>query len=128
MALAMGFYDGFFGPGTGSLLIFGLIKIFKYDFTNASGNTKILNLSSNFSSVLTFIVLGKVNYLYGIVMAIIMIVAATLGAKMAVARGSKFIKPFFLTMTAIVLIKMTAESILGINVGLMLKNLMSIFI
>lgn len=128
MALAMGFYDGFFGPGTGSLLIFGLIKIFKYDFTNASGNTKILNLSSNFSSVLTFIVLGKVNYLYGIVMAIIMIVAATLGAKMAVARGSKFIKPFFLAMTAIVLVKMTAESILGINVGLMLKNLMSIFI
>lgn len=128
MAVALGFYDGFFGPGTGSLLIFGLIKIFKFDFTNASGNTKILNLSSNLSSVMTFIFLGKVNYLYGIIMAVIMVIGATLGAKTAVTRGTKFIKPFFLVMTTIVLAKMIAESMFGINVGLLLKNVMSIFI
>ena len=61
-------------------------------------------------------------------MAVIMVIGATLGAKTAVTRGTKFIKPFFLVMTTVVLVKMIAESIFGINVGLLLKNIMSIFI
>ena len=59
IAFLLGFYDGFLGPGTGSFLIFCLIKIFKVDFSFASGNTKILNLSSNFASLLVFTILGK---------------------------------------------------------------------
>lgn len=123
MAIIMGFYDGFFGPGTGSFLIFGLIRIFKLDFTNASGNAKILNLTSNLASMFLFIFLGKTNFFYSIPIGIIMIFGATLGAKTAVTRGTSFIKPMFLIVTTIVLIKMIMESILGIDVGGLIKDL-----
>ena len=128
MALVMGFYDGFFGPGTGSFLIFALIRIFKLDFTNASGNAKILNLSSNIASVIVFSYMGKVNLLYAFSMAAIMIVGATIGAKMAVTKGSKFIKPMFLIITTIVLTKMIAESIFHLDISGLIKSYMSIFI
>lgn len=122
MALTIGFYDGFFGPGTGSFIIFALIKIFKLDFTNASGNAKFLNLTSNLASVALFVYLGKVNFFYSIPIGIIMIFGATLGAKMAVTKGTSFIKPMFLIVTTIVLIKMILESIFAINVGGLLKD------
>lgn len=122
MGLIMGFYDGFFGPGTGSFLIFALIRIFKLDFTNASGNAKILNLTSNLASMFLFIFLGKVNFFYSVPIGIIMIFGATLGAKTAVTKGTKFIKPMFLIVTSIVLVKMIAESMFGIDVGGLIKE------
>lgn len=106
MAFSLGFYDGFFGPGTGSFIIFGLIKIFKFDFMRASGNAKILNLASNISSVITFMYFGKIAYFYSISIGLIMIVGATVGAKFAINKGTKFIRPIFLIVTAIVTIKM----------------------
>lgn len=117
MAFVMGFYDGFFGPGTGSFLIFMLIRIFKLDFTNASGNTKILNLTSNIASVILFIYFKKVNYFYSIPIGIVMIFGALLGAKMAVLKGAKFIKPMFLTVTSVVLFKMVAEAVFHVNLS-----------
>ncbi len=124
MAFSLGFYDGFFGPGAGSFLIFAIIRIFKMDFTNASGNAKILNLASNMASVMMFVAMGKVNFLYSFIMAVIMIIGATLGARMAVTKGSEFIKPIFLTVTSIVLSKMVAESIFNIDVVGLGKNIM----
>lgn len=53
--LLIGFYDGFFGPGTGSFIIFGLISIFGFDYVNASGNSKVLNLTSNLAALFTFL-------------------------------------------------------------------------
>ena len=72
--------------------------------------------------------MGKVNLLYAFSMAAIMIVGATIGAKMAVTRGSKFIKPMFLIVTTIVLTKMIAESIFHIDISGLIKSYMSIFI
>lgn len=109
MAFILGFYDGFLGPGTGSFLIFGLIKIFKVDFSFASGNTKILNLASNFGSLIMFTILGKSNFLYGLPIAIIMSFGAFLGAKLAILKGNKFIKPVFLVVTSILILKMSYE-------------------
>ncbi|MGX6592290.1 sulfite exporter TauE/SafE family protein [Cetobacterium ceti] len=106
MAFSLGFYDGFFGPGTGSFIIFALIKIFKFDFMKASGNAKILNLASNISSVITFMYYGKIAYVYSLSMGLIMILGATLGSAMAIKKGTKFIRPIFLIVTAIVTIKM----------------------
>ena len=124
MAFSLGFYDGFFGPGAGSFLIFAIIRIFKMDFTNASGNAKILNLASNVASVIMFVAMGKVNFLYSVVMALIMVAGATLGARMAVTKGSEFIKPVLLTVTTIVLSKMVAESVFNIDVVGFGKNIM----
>ena len=109
MAFCLGFYDGFLGPGTAAFLMFCLIKIFKLDFSSASGNTKILNLSSNFASLTVFTILGKSNFLYGVPIAIIMSFGAILGAKLAILKGNKFIKPIFLMVTIILILKISVE-------------------
>lgn len=106
LGFSLGFYDGFFGPGTGSFLIFGLIYIFKFDFVHANGNAKILNFTSNIASLLTFALEGKINYQYGILVAIFMILGARLGAKAAINKGAKLIKPIFVTMSLAVAAKM----------------------
>lgn len=128
MALVMGFYDGFFGPGTGSFIIFMLIRIFKLDFTHASGNTKMLNLTSNLASVVMYAYFGKVNYLYSVPLGIIMIFGAILGARTAVKKGHKFIKPMFLVVTTIVLLKMVAEGMLHIDVSQKIQEFINSFI
>ena len=109
MAFSLGFYDGFLGPGTGSFLIFCLIKIFKLDFSSASGNTKILNLSSNFASLVVFAFLGKLNWIYGLSIAVVMTFGAIIGSRLAILKGNKFIKPVFLVVTSILILKMSYE-------------------
>ena len=97
-ALLLGFYDGFFGPGTGSFIIFGLIKIFGFNFVSASGNSKVLNLASNFMSLVLFALSGKIDYSIGIPVAISMMLGGYFGSNTAVKRGSTFVKPIFIIM------------------------------
>ncbi|PRR78058.1 hypothetical protein CLLI_19780 [Clostridium liquoris] len=111
-AFAMGFYDGFFGPGVGSFLIFGLIKIYGFDFVRASGNAKAMNLTSNFTSLILFAIKGKIYYLMGIPMSIFMVFGAIVGTKLALKEGAKFIKPIFVTMSLLVAVKMLYELIM----------------
>ena len=109
MAFSLGFYDGFLGPGTAAFLMFCLIKIFKLDFSSASGNTKILNLSSNFASLVVFAFLGKLNWVYGLSIAVVMTFGAIIGSRLAILKGNKFIKPVFLVVTSILILKMSYE-------------------
>jgi uncharacterized protein len=105
-ALVLGFYDGFFGPGTGSFLIFSFISIFGFDFVIASANSKVLNFVSNFASLLLFAWNGKILFLYGIPMAIFMIFGSLLGTKLAIHRGASLVKPIFITMSLLVAAKL----------------------
>ena len=109
MAFCLGFYDGFLGPGTAAFLMFCLIKIFKLDFSSASGNTQILNLSSNFASLVVFAFLGKLNWVYGLSIAVVMTFGAIIGSRLAILKGNKFIKPVFLVVTSILILKMSYE-------------------
>lgn len=111
-AFAMGFYDGFFGPGAGSFIIFGLISIYGFDFVRASGNAKAMNFTSNITSVVLFAINGKIYYLMGIPMAVFMILGARVGSKLALKEGAKFIKPIFVTMSLAVAGKMLYEMLL----------------
>ncbi|HLR21201.1 MAG TPA: TSUP family transporter [Tissierellaceae bacterium] len=111
-AYGMGFYDGFFGPGAGSFIIFGLIKIYGFDFVRASGNAKAMNFVSNITSLLLFAINGKIYYLMGIPMALFMIMGATVGSRLAIKEGSGFIKPVFVTMSLAVAAKMIYEIII----------------
>lgn len=104
-AIVLGFYDGFFGPGTGSILIFGLIKIFGFSFVNASANSKVLNLGSNFMSLILFAINGKIDYLIGIPVAISMMLGGFTGSRMAIEKGDKFVKPIFIIMALAAAIK-----------------------
>jgi uncharacterized protein len=99
LAFGLGFYDGFFGPGTGSFLMFGFITIYGMDFIHASGNARVLNFASNIAALITFILLGQVNYALGIPFMIAMIAGAALGSKMALNKGVKLVKPIFIIMS-----------------------------
>ena len=105
-ALALGFYDGFFGPGTGSFLIFSFIALFGFDFVVASANSKVLNFGSNFAALLIFAWNGKILLYYGIPMAIFMVLGSLVGTKLAIQRGAKLVKPIFITMSFLVAAKL----------------------
>lgn len=105
-ALVIGFYNGFFGPGTGSFIIFALIGIFGFDFKKASANAKFMNLTGNFTALILFMISGEVLYTYGIPMALAMTVGGKIGASLAVKNGAKFIKPVFVIVSFTLVIKM----------------------
>lgn len=98
MCTLIGFYDGFFGPGTGSFLLF-VFLFTGISFVSAQANAKILNTTSNIVALIVFIKFGYVNYEYGLIMAASGMIGAKVGTKVAVTKGSKFVKPIFFIMT-----------------------------
>jgi uncharacterized membrane protein YfcA len=101
-AIVIGFYDGFFGPGTGSFLIFMFLMI-GLDFVGASANSKVLNLASNLASLITFFLLSSVNIYYGLPMGIAMIAGALVGSQVAIRKGAAYVKPLFIIVTALLI-------------------------
>ena len=91
---ALGFYDGFFGPGAGSFLIFLFVGVFGFDFLAASASAKVINLATNLASILYFGWTGHIIYGYAIPMALCSIVGAAIGARVAIAKGSRFVRVF----------------------------------
>jgi uncharacterized membrane protein YfcA len=94
--LLIGFYDGFFGPGTGMFLILFYTLALKYDFVTANANTKVVNLASNVAAVITFIISGKIIYAIGIPAACAGIAGNLLGARLVIKRGAAVIRPIFI--------------------------------
>jgi len=111
-ALILGFYDGFFGPGTGTFLIFSFISVFGFDFTAAAGNSKILNFVSNIVSLILFALSGKIVYLAGIPMAIAMVLGAWVGTHIAIKNGAKIIKPIFITIALLLMVKLLWQALI----------------
>lgn len=109
--LVIGFYDGFFGPGTGSFLILIFTILLQYDFTVANGNTKVINLASNIAALITFIVHGKVLFAIGIPAAVAGIAGNLIGSKYVIKKGNKLIRPIFLTVFFLLFIKILFDVI-----------------
>ncbi|USK58015.1 TSUP family transporter [Peribacillus asahii] len=109
---ALGFYDGFLGPGTGSFIIFFFI-IMGFDFIQASGNAKLLNFTSNFAALIMFLSLGTVNYSYGIIMGLSMIIGAFAGAKFALGRGTAYVRIIFILVTSLLILKSGYDFFMG---------------
>lgn len=103
--LLIGFYDGFFGPGTGTFLILFYTLALKYDFVTANANTKVVNLASNIAAMAAFIINGKIVYAVGIPAAAAGIAGNILGAKLVIKRGASIIRPIFILALALLLIK-----------------------
>jgi uncharacterized membrane protein YfcA len=101
-AFIIGFYDGFFGPGTGSFLLF-MFLLLGFDFVGASANAKVLNLASNLASLCSFLLLKSVHIGYGLPMGIAMIAGALVGSRLAIRHGSRYIKPLFVSVTTILI-------------------------
>ena len=101
----IGFYDGFIGPGTGSFLVLAFITLLGFDFLQASANAKMVNLATNFGSIVLFVIKGKIIWMVAVPMAICNALGGFLGAKLAISRGNKFIRIFFLIVVIGTLIR-----------------------
>lgn len=96
ISLLIGFYDGFIGPGTGSFLILAFISLLGFDFLHASANAKMVNLATNLGSITLFILQGKILWLFAVPMALSNALGGAIGARLAIIKGNKFIRIFFL--------------------------------
>ena len=112
LAAVVGFYDGFFGPGAGSFLLFGLVRLFGYDFLAAAAATKVLNLATNFGALMFFVATDNVLYAVGLPMAASSIVGGMLGAQLAVRQGSRFIRRMFLLVVVALIAKLAYDLLL----------------
>lgn len=104
--LGLGFYDGFFGPGVGSFWTIVFVTVLGHDFVRAAGHTKVMNFASNLAALVFFAVAGTVFWLPGLVMGAGQLLGGRLGAHLAMTRGARFIRPIFLTMAALVALKL----------------------
>ncbi|RYY64145.1 MAG: sulfite exporter TauE/SafE family protein, partial [Chitinophagaceae bacterium] len=95
-ALIIGFYDGFIGPGTGSFFVIFFIAVLGYDFLKASAHAKFVNLATNMGSIIYFGGSGHILYQYAIPMALFNVAGSFIGARLAIIKGNKFIRIFFL--------------------------------
>lgn len=105
MSICIGFYDGFIGPGTGSLLVLAFVSVLGFDFLHASANAKMVNLATNFGSICLFILKGKIIWAIAIPMAICNAFGGWVGAKLAIKKGNGFIRIFFLIVVIGTLIR-----------------------
>lgn len=94
----IGFYDGLIGPGTGTIAIIVFSAWMKYDLTTSSGNAKVLNLASNYASLIAVILGGKVIYSIAVPAAVFGIVGNYIGAGFAIKKGTAFIKPLMVAV------------------------------
>lgn len=94
--LIIGFYDGLIGPGTGSFLILVFIAVLGFDFVAASAHAKVVNIATNLAAILYFSSTGHILFQYAIPMAIFNTTGAYFGTKLALLKGNKFIRIFFL--------------------------------
>ena len=105
ICIFLGFYDGFIGPGTGSLLIMAFIALLGFDFLQANIYAKLVNLATNFGSITLFFFKGKILWSIAIPMAICNVSGSWLGARLAISKGNGFIRMFFIIIVGIALIR-----------------------
>lgn len=96
--LGLGFYDGFFGPGTGTFWAMACVIGLGFNLTKATGYTKVMNFASNVSSLILFLLAGEADYGVGLTMGAGQLLGARLGSRMVINRGTRFIRPVFLAV------------------------------
>lgn len=104
--LALGFYDGFLGPGTGTFWVVALASLLGYGLQTATAQTKLVNFTSNLVSLAVFIVLGQVVWALGLLMGAGQMIGARVGSSLALSRGAGFIRGVFLVVAAATLAKL----------------------
>lgn len=106
---SIGFYDGFFGPGTGSLFTVCFVLIAQLGIVEATARTKVLNFTSNIAALLFFVVAGLPVWEIGLTMAVGGFIGARLGAKVVVTKGRKLIRPMVVTVSMVMAFKLLYE-------------------
>lgn len=105
IGLAIGFYDGFFGPGTGSFFVFLFVRLLGYDFLNASVSAKLLNLATNIAALILFTLKGHVWWHFALPLAVANVLGSVLGAHMALKHGTGFVRGIFIFVVSALILK-----------------------
>ena len=105
ISLVIGLYDGFIGPGAGSFLIIAFISFLGYDFLRASAYAKFVNVATNFGSIVLFAITGKIIYAIALPMAVFNAAGGWTGSRLALLKGNKFIRIFFLVVVCLTIVR-----------------------
>jgi len=109
VVFSISFYDGFFGPGTGSFFAIAFIFLLGFNISQATAQTKVLNFTTNFGSLLFFLYFGDIYFIAGLIMGIGQIIGATIGAKLVIKNGSKIIRPLIVVISFAMSIKLLLQ-------------------
>ena len=110
IGLAIGFYDGFFGPGTGSFFVFLFVRVLGYDFLHASAAAKRLNTATNFAALVLFAWTGHIWWHVALVLAVANVVGSLLGTRLALARGAAFVRIVYIVVVSLLILKTAWDS------------------
>ena len=113
VGVLIGFYDGAVGPGTGSFLIFALVGFLGYNFLQASAQAKIANVATNLGALIVFAVTGAPFWILGLIMGAASMLGGFLGARTAIARGSRFVRIIFLVVVSALILRLAYDVFLG---------------
>ena len=105
IGLVLGFYDGFFGPGTGSFFVFLFVRVLGYDFLNASASAKLLNTATNLAALILFAIKGHVWWHYALALAVSNVVGSLLGTHLALKHGAAFVRVVFIFVVSALILK-----------------------
>jgi uncharacterized protein len=111
----IGFYDGFFGPGTGSLLMLWMIRYYGYDFLNAASSARVINTFTNAASLLWFGAHGQVGFALGAALAAANVLGALTGTRLAFYGGVRFIRIAFMIIVSDLILKTAWQSAVGLG-------------
>jgi uncharacterized protein len=106
MAPAIGFYDGFFGPGTGSFFMVALVSVFGLGIIEATARTKLFNFTSNIAALAVFLFVAKISWVVGLTMGVAQVAGAQLGARVAIKNGASVIRPLLVLVCIALAIKL----------------------
>lgn len=112
IGLVIGFYDGFFGPGTGSFLVFLFVRLLGYDFLNASAAAKLINTATNVAALVLFISKGHIWWHFVLVMALANVLGSLLGTRLALKHGTGFVRVVFLLVVSALILKTSYDAFL----------------
>ena len=107
--LLIGFYDGIFGPGTGTILVFILVVIVGYEFLKASATAKMVNIATNFGAIVTFQISGHMWWRLGLALAVANVAGALIGSRLAIKGGSPLVRKVFLFVVAALIAKLSYD-------------------
>lgn len=103
--LTIGFYDGFIGPGTGTLLMIVLVAALGFAFVGASAIAKVVNVATNFASILVFGISGSIMWVVGLAVGVCNLAGGIIGSHVAIRRGSDFVRKFYLVVTFALIVR-----------------------
>ena len=113
IGLLIGFYDGIFGPGTGTFLVFFLVSGIGYAFLKASGTAKLVNIATNAGAILSFQITGHIWWQLGLLLAIANVSGAILGSRLAIKGGSPLVRKVFLAVTFLLITRVAWDTFIS---------------